>query len=203
MSFNNCIIWNNIGSAHLWEGKERRGKDKVEEERTCSELMDVPWTCNVIILLKRSRRVWRKEKKGWNGWRSKGVDELRAGWEASIERVRKDERRGKQMEPEGGCSDFIYSLVLPPRPLWQAEKNLADWSKSHSLHTRHWQMACEVHSPQLFLFMRPFRRWEYYLSSGTAWCVLTLTPSVYLWLTRYSWCWYQYHCQGVWALICC
>lgn len=126
------------------------------------------------------------KKKGWNGWRSKGVDELRAGWEAAIERVRKDERRGKQMEPEGGCSDFIYSLVLPPRPLWQAEKNLADWSKSHTLHTRHWQMACEVHSPQLFLFMRSFRRWEYYLSSGTAWCVLTLTPSVYLWLMTYT-----------------
>lgn len=75
MSFNNCIIWNNIGSAHLWEGKERRGKDKVEEERTCSELMDVPWTCNVIILLKRSRRVWRKEKK-----RMKWMEEQGSRW---------------------------------------------------------------------------------------------------------------------------
>lgn len=64
MSFNNCIIWNNIASANSWKGGKRRGEDEEEveaevgedeeEERTCSELMDVPWMCNVIILVKRS-----------------------------------------------------------------------------------------------------------------------------------------------------
>lgn len=152
MSFNNCIIWNNIDLTNSW--KEWRGRREDEgEERICSKLMDVPWMCNVIILVKKSRSAKEEEKK------MKWMDEE---WNRWIE-VRVRGSKWKSEEGKGGKADgarmrlgwlnlFAGPAVAPLRPLWKAE-GIWQTDQNYNLipfshHMGRWH-ACG-HSPAFF-----------------------------------------------------
>lgn len=161
MSFNNCIIWNNIALANSWKERKRRREDEGEE-RACSEIMDVPLMCNVIIFgEKKQESIGGRKTIKWMDESGNRWIEVRvrgSKWRSEKGKGKADGARKRL----GWFNLFAGLEVAPFRPLWQAE-GIWQTDQNYNLmpFSHHTTLANGVHVPAHLTYSYQWCLWIY------------------------------------------